>query len=152
MLTIPIPSHGSAEDPAAAAGTSADLAAALSANDSYLAAEGVRGVLADAALQLEARQRPGGAGGSRSPLLQRLATIGRAGDSSGPQSKLFEYWTRGVGAAKIRWGTDGSFARCKRLLGRHLPPNYSLGGLCANLHKRATGEWPTEHGKAGIPS
>jgi hypothetical protein len=113
MLTIPIPSHGSHEDPLTEIGISADLATGQ---------------------------------------LESLATIGGAGDSSGPQSKLFRYWTHGAGAAKIRWGTDGSFARCKRFLGKHLPPNYSLGGLCANLHKRATGEWPTEHGKAGIPS
>ena len=84
--------------------------------------------------------------------LATLATIGKAGDSSGPQAKLFRYWTHGAGAVKIGWGTDGSFARCKKLLGPHLPPKYSLGGMCANLHKRATGEWPTEHGKAGIPS
>jgi len=82
-----------------------------------------------------------------------LATIGRAGDSTGPQAKLFRYWTTGEGGrVKIRWGTDGSFARCVHHLERHVPPTYSVKGLCANLHKRATGEWPTEHGKAGIPS
>jgi hypothetical protein len=82
-----------------------------------------------------------------------FATVGRAGDSSGPQAKLFRYWTSGEGGRlKIRWGTDGSFARCQRALARHLPPSYDLNGLCANLHKRATGEWPTEGGKHGIPS
>lgn len=83
---------------------------------------------------------------------QNLATIGQPGDSTGPQAKLFAYWTHGAGAAKIRWGTSGSFMRCVHHLERHVPPNYSVRGLCANLHKRATGEWPTEHGKAGIPS
>lgn len=68
----------------------------------------------------------------------------------GNAETLKEYWTHGKGAAKIRWGTDGSFKRCVRLLRKYFPKNPE--GLCANLHKRATGEWPTEHGKAGIPS
>lgn len=84
--------------------------------------------------------------------LVTLATVGQPGDSSGPQRRLFQYWTRGAGAAKIRWGTDGSFARCVRALAAKVPANISVKGLCANLHKRATGEWPTEGGKAGIPS
>jgi hypothetical protein len=67
---------------------------------------------------------------------------------------LGDYWTHGPGAAKIGWGTDGSFARCERLLRPKLPARLKLqvGGLCANLHKRATGEWPTTGGKHGIPS
>lgn len=64
--------------------------------------------------------------------------------------RLMEYWTHGKGALKIRWGTDGSFRRCVRHLRKYFPKNPQ--GLCANLHKRATGEWPREHGKAGIPS
>ncbi len=57
--------------------------------------------------------------------------------------KLMQYWTRGEGAAKIRWGTDGSYDRCVRLLSKYVPPNV-VKGLCANMHKRATGEWPAE--------
>lgn len=64
--------------------------------------------------------------------------------------RLKAYWTRGEGAAKIRWGVKGSFKRCVRLLRKHFPKNPE--GLCANLHKQATGEWPTEGGKSGIPS
>lgn len=64
--------------------------------------------------------------------------------------RLMRYWTRGAGAVKIGWGTDGSMRRCIFLLRKYFPKN--PGGLCANLHHRATGEWPTEHGKAGIPS
>lgn len=60
---------------------------------------------------------------------------------------LKRYWTRGKGALKIRWFTDGSFARCVRLLRKYFPRNPK--GLCANLHKAATGEWPAEK---GIPS
>lgn len=52
------------------------------------------------------------------------------------------YWTHGKGAAKIRWGTDGSFKRCVRKLRKYFPQDPE--GLCANLHKEATGEWPAE--------
>jgi len=65
--------------------------------------------------------------------------------------RLMEYWTHGKGGlVKIRWGTDGSFKRCVRHLRKYFPRNPE--GLCANLHHRATGEWPREHGKLGIPS
>jgi len=64
--------------------------------------------------------------------------------------RLMEYWTHGKGALKIRWGTDGSFRRCVKHLRKYFPQNPN--GLCANLHHRATGEWPREHGKLGIPS
>ncbi len=56
---------------------------------------------------------------------------------------LRNYWTRGAGAAKIRWGTDGSFDRCVRQLGKHVTRPQ---GLCAEYHKEATGEWPAEKG------
>lgn len=60
---------------------------------------------------------------------------------------LGKYWTRGEGAAKIRWGTDGSFKRCVRLLSIKVKKlGIDVEGLCANLHKRATGEWPAEKG------
>jgi hypothetical protein len=68
----------------------------------------------------------------------------------GNAEHLMTYWTTGKGAAKIRWGTDGSFARCVRQLRKYV--KFSPEGLCAKLHKRATGQWPTEGGKAGIPS
>jgi len=65
-------------------------------------------------------------------------------DQSNPNTRrLVRYWTRGEGAAKIRWGTDGSFDRCVRhLTGKVRDPK----GLCAELHKSATGEWPAEKG------
>lgn len=78
-----------------------------------------------------------------------FVTVGTV-KNPGATERLMEYWTHGKGAAKIRWGTDGSMRRCIRLLRKYFPKE--PGGLCANLHHRATGEWPTEHGKAGIPS
>lgn len=54
---------------------------------------------------------------------------------------LKTYWTRGVGAAKIRWGVGGDFNRCRRQLAKYLRPD-QISGACANLHKIATGMWP----------
>lgn len=56
---------------------------------------------------------------------------------------LRNYWTKGEGAVKIGWGTDGSFARCVSHLGKHVRDPQ---GLCAEYHKAATGEWPAEKG------
>lgn len=57
--------------------------------------------------------------------------------------RLVNYWVRGEGASKIRWGVDGSFNRCVRnLTGKVRDPK----GLCAELHHEATGEWPAEKG------
>lgn len=57
---------------------------------------------------------------------------------------LGQYWTRGEGALRIRWGTPGDFDRCRRQLREYVRPG-QLDGLCANLHFRATGSWPGEH-------
>lgn len=67
----------------------------------------------------------------------------------GGNHNLKDYWTHGPGAAKIGWGTDGSFARCVAQLGKYVSRPQ---GLCAEYHKAATGEWPTQGGKHGIPS
>lgn len=56
---------------------------------------------------------------------------------------LRHYWTKGEGAVKIGWGTDGSFARCVTHLGKYVR---DPKGLCAEYHKAATGEWPAEKG------
>lgn len=64
----------------------------------------------------------------------------------GDGHNLREYWVRGEGAAKIGWGTDGSFARCVTQLSEYVK---DPEGLCAEYHKAATGEWPAEE---GVPS
>lgn len=76
----------------------------------------------------------------------QFVTVGTIKNPKGTM-RLKHYWTKGKGAAKIRWGTDGSYSRCVRLLTKYFPKNPR--GLCANLHKQATGEWPAEK---GIPS
>lgn len=62
---------------------------------------------------------------------------------------LRDYWEHGKGAAKVRWGTPGAMQRCIRANRMHMA---DPGGYCATRHKHVTGEWPTTHGKAGIPS
>lgn len=57
--------------------------------------------------------------------------------------ELQRYWLAGPGAAKIGWGTTGSFTRCVSHLRKYFPQNPE--GLCANLYHEATGHWPGEH-------
>ena len=64
-------------------------------------------------------------------------------NAPGGSHNLRNHWVRGPGAAKIRWGTDGSFDRCVRQLGKYVK---NPQGLCAEYHKAATGEWPAEKG------
>lgn len=56
--------------------------------------------------------------------------------------QLQDFWLHGEGAARIRWGTEGSFRRCTNELREHFPAN--VEGLCANLYHEATGHWPGE--------
>jgi phosphomannomutase len=64
-------------------------------------------------------------------------------------ARLKAYWARGEGADQIGWGKDGDFDRCRVLIQQAVVKNGNkplgdrmLSGLCANLHKAATGEWP----------
>jgi hypothetical protein len=56
--------------------------------------------------------------------------------------ELQRYWLTGPGAAKVRWGTEGSFRRCVSHLRKYFPQNPE--GLCANLYHEAVGHWPGE--------
>jgi len=56
--------------------------------------------------------------------------------------RLRTYWTRGAGAAKIRWGQPGDFDRCRSQLRKYVKNPQHLAGTCANLHKVALGVWP----------
>jgi hypothetical protein len=55
--------------------------------------------------------------------------------------RLMRYWAFGEGRAKINWGVPGDFDRCVTQLGKYVGPGI-VKGLCANLHKKATGGWP----------
>lgn len=56
--------------------------------------------------------------------------------------RLRNYWTRGAGAAKIRWGQPGDFNRCRTQLRKYVTNPRYLAGTCANLHFVALGSWP----------
>lgn len=63
--------------------------------------------------------------------------------------KLRRYWTRGAGAAKIRWGTSGDFMRCVRHLGKYVE---DPKGLCNVYHRSAVGAPPGKgHKSAEVP-
>ena len=53
--------------------------------------------------------------------------------------KLMAYWTKGAGAAKIKWGTPGDFSRCVRHLGKYVR---DPKGLCNEYHQAAVGAPP----------
>jgi len=56
-------------------------------------------------------------------------------------ARIHRYWTKGPGAAKIRWGVPGDFNRCRRQLAKYVEPRY-LNGVCAQWHHDALGWWP----------
>lgn len=58
-----------------------------------------------------------------------------------PTGRIRDYWIKGEGRAKIAWGVDGDFDRCRAHIGKYVKPQY-LAGTCANMHKEATGAWP----------
>jgi hypothetical protein len=55
--------------------------------------------------------------------------------------RLRDYWVRGPGAAKIKWGIPGDFNRCRLQVAKYIKPQY-LNGYCANRHYDALGFWP----------
>ena len=75
-----------------------------------------------------------------------------AGTGLPPQ--LLTYWTSGPGGARISWNTPGDFNRCRVLINKEIVedggkplPDRVISGLCATLHKIATGG-PPGHGSA----
>src|SRR2546430_13682292 len=72
-----------------------------------------------------------------------------AGDSGIPghlPHQLADWWERGPGAARIGWGTPGSFDRCVKLAvaEAHMNPERAKG-FCAERYHAATGTWPGDH-------
>lgn len=57
----------------------------------------------------------------------------------GGGTELKVYWTKGKGAAKIKWGTPGDFNRCVRHLSKYL---VDPQGYCNVLHRLALGVAP----------
>lgn len=70
-----------------------------------------------------------------------------AGTGMPPQ--WIKYWVAGAGGQAIRWGVDGDFDRCRVAINAKIaehgrPPldGPTISGLCATLHKMATGARP----------
>jgi hypothetical protein len=77
------------------------------------------------------------------------ALIAVAGKKLSPQDaasteRLKRYWTVGKGAAKIRWGTPGSWRRCYKHLVKYVGPTVAPG-LCTNLSQRLGGPGVATH-------
>jgi hypothetical protein len=72
-------------------------------------------------------------------LLEKFAlqAAGGADRNRGNAEELRRYWTRGKGAAKIRWGTPGDWTRCVRQLSKYMGPRAK--GYCQLRHKEVTG-------------
>jgi len=69
--------------------------------------------------------------------LETLYAAGGLDRNRGNAEKLRRYWTRGEGAAKIRWGTEGDWTRCVRYLSKYM--GVRAKGYCQLRHKEATG-------------
>ena len=72
-----------------------------------------------------------------------------AGKEVSPQDKrntdrLHRYWSKGQGALRISWGTEGDFRRCVTNLSPHLK---DPEGYCAKMHHDVLGYWPATHAK-----
>jgi hypothetical protein len=69
-------------------------------------------------------------------------------EGTGLPPQLIKYWLAGPGAAKINWGVGGDYNRCisaiQAEVGEDGPPlsDRVIHGLCATLHKMATGARP----------
>lgn len=80
---------------------------------------------------------------------QTIGLLAVAGRELSPKDaknteRLKRYWTTGPGAAKIRWGTPGSWRRCYRHLVKYVGPKIAPG-LCTNLGKRLGGHGVATH-------
>jgi HK97 family phage prohead protease len=56
--------------------------------------------------------------------------------------RLHEYWVRGPGAAKIRWGSPGDFDRCVEHISKFI---HDAKGYCNLAHHSALGFYPATH-------
>lgn len=70
-------------------------------------------------------------------VIEPVLAAGGLDQNRGNAEELRRYWTRGKGAAKIRWGTPGDWKRCVRYLAKYMGPRAK--GYCQLRHKDATG-------------
>lgn len=81
-------------------------------------------------------------------IASNLALVAVAGKNLSPKDmknteQLRRYWLYGKGAAKIRWGTKGSWTRCYKNLVKYLGP--MTPGYCTNMSQRLGGQGVATH-------
>ena len=79
--------------------------------------------------------------------IDSLLAAGGADRNRGNAEELRRYWTKGKGAAKIRWGTPGDWTRCVRQLSKYMGPRAK--GYCQLRHKEATGVYTGSRANPG---
>lgn len=80
-------------------------------------------------------------------VVEPLLAAGGLDRNRGNAEALRRYWTRGKGAAKIRWGTPGDWTRCVRQLSKYMGPRAK--GYCQLRHKEATGVYTGSRANPG---
>ena len=78
-------------------------------------------------------------------ILESMTSAGGADRNRGNAEKLRLYWTKGEGAAKIRWGQKGDWSRCVRHLSKYMGTRAK--GYCQLRHKDALGMYTATHAK-----
>jgi hypothetical protein len=76
-----------------------------------------------------------------------IVAAGGLDRNRGNAEELRRYWTKGKGAAKIRWGTPGDWTRCVRNLSKYMGPRAK--GYCQLRHKEATGVYTGSRSNPG---
>jgi hypothetical protein len=80
-------------------------------------------------------------------VVEPLLAAGGVDRNRGNADALRRYWTKGKGAAKIRWGTPGDWTRCVRQLSKYMGPRAK--GYCQLRHKEVTGVYTGDSKNAG---
>jgi hypothetical protein len=62
------------------------------------------------------------------------------------RNQLENYWKRGKGALKIRWGTPGDWRRCFKHIKKHVNDEFAKR-ICSQWHHDVLGTWPGEKSK-----
>lgn len=100
-------------------------------NDVLQQADGLKNVTASAAKLKPLWEK------DLTSLVASIIAAGGLDRNRGNAEELRQYWTRGKGALKIRWGTPGDWTRCVRHLSKYMGPRAK--GYCQLRHKEATG-------------
>ena len=80
--------------------------------------------------------------------IEPVLAAGGLDRNRGNAEELRRYWTKGKGAAKIRWGTPGDWTRCVRNLSKYMGPRAK--GYCQLRHKEATGVYTGSKFNPGV--